>query len=915
MAPNVTLHFFAANEINGDVLLEVTDEDEYFKGLQLKPDLYSLGGGEVTLARRVGFALLSGSAVAPESFVRVLVHAYSDTSYYYGFFLDKREQVVVDPDEDGGEEFHLGGPGPKFYLDRSVLGIVDHLGAGWHLDLENGVWRWKETANAGQILNRILNEDAARTDPALPDLTTSFTGGLDSNGDAWAVDIAGSDQFELPIGRSYLQILFDLEDASGLLSTVNLGTVATPKYELEGWNSYGDDVTATSFAAGKVILREGVNIGDTELRLEARSLRKANRAIVAGKDGAYEYVELPGWSPGDYVKYAYIDWPNSSSETILHQVGLRWLRRQENADKELTVPIVPGASEGTGFYFPKPSGPLWLGNTITVDTAADGTNPTSIDLDNEDELVTGFELELGPAGDTASADKKAKSWNVKVKLNVERGGNPSHPDQQTVGGGTCKCLKLCTAGEEVFDLETSTAWKRTALDTVPAGWEDVGFDDSAYSTAVSVSNGAWDDSPSSRWIWGTANSEGIVGFRREFTLDEQPLSGVLSLAADGLCDVYINGTLVKHHVGYATIVDYDIAPSPFVVGANCIAIIGENPNAGDPNPGGVYAILQLSTEATAVTGSEGRAARCDHKHLIEDLLTAETDTGLRLAPDGAGGVEWAAGGGSYGNEEAQDAVGGILVDSSTVDFTYADATPSITAVVLPGGIKLDDLGAPDDNTDRNASSSAHGLLPKLDNTGLKFLRDDGTWQPLTSVTVTALGYQAYAYPHGISFAHGSGTYSTVTLPANGGCRACPVEITAPLLVDSFIFRATNTATARSVQIDLYYQDSQTSAVCTRVASGALSFTPGAAAFRAVQVGSAPVLVAPGFYWLVVQCTHATNSLDIGVLAGGWGNNVAQSKTTSNPNGSTLDMSTGWTRLTSQLAVMIQGRVFNEGALF
>ena len=43
------------------------------------------------------------------------------------------------------------------------------------------------------------------------------------------------------------------------------------------------------------------------------------------------------------------------------------------------------------------------------------------------------------------------------------------------------------------------------------------------------------------------------------------------------------------------------------------------------------------------------------------------------------------------NEASQDAVGTILVDSSSIDFTYTDATPSITAVVLPAGVDHDAL--------------------------------------------------------------------------------------------------------------------------------------------------------------------------------------------------------------------------------
>lgn len=43
------------------------------------------------------------------------------------------------------------------------------------------------------------------------------------------------------------------------------------------------------------------------------------------------------------------------------------------------------------------------------------------------------------------------------------------------------------------------------------------------------------------------------------------------------------------------------------------------------------------------------------------------------------------------DERAQDAVGTILVDSSSIDFTYTDATPEITAVVLPAGVDHDAL--------------------------------------------------------------------------------------------------------------------------------------------------------------------------------------------------------------------------------
>lgn len=49
--------------------------------------------------------------------------------------------------------------------------------------------------------------------------------------------------------------------------------------------------------------------------------------------------------------------------------------------------------------------------------------------------------------------------------------------------------------------------------------------------------------------------------------------------------------------------------------------------------------------------------------------------------------------GGYTNEEAQDAIGTILVDSSEIDFTYNDATPSITASLIAASISESKLNA------------------------------------------------------------------------------------------------------------------------------------------------------------------------------------------------------------------------------
>lgn len=101
-----------------------------------------------------------------------------------------------------------------------------------------------------------------------------------------------------------------------------------------------------------------------------------------------------------------------------------------------------------------------------------------------------------------------------------------------------------------------------------------------------------------------------------------------------------------------------------------------------------------------------------------------------LTDAAAGAAVWvilSAGGAAYTDEQAQDAVGAMIGDTATVDLTYTDATPLLKADVIPSGIKLDDLGAPDDNTDLDASTTKHGLLKKLPGGTATFLRADGTF--------------------------------------------------------------------------------------------------------------------------------------------------------------------------------------------
>ena len=88
-----------------------------------------------------------------------------------------------------------------------------------------------------------------------------------------------------------------------------------------------------------------------------------------------------------------------------------------------------------------------------------------------------------------------------------------------------------------------------------------------------------------------------------------------------------------------------------------------------------YKVLQLRRDTAANwTSNDPTLAAAE--------VGVETDT-LKFKV-GDGSTAWtslAYAATPYSDEAAQDAVGGILTDSTTIDFTYTDETPEITAAV------------------------------------------------------------------------------------------------------------------------------------------------------------------------------------------------------------------------------------------
>jgi hypothetical protein len=105
--------------------------------------------------------------------------------------------------------------------------------------------------------------------------------------------------------------------------------------------------------------------------------------------------------------------------------------------------------------------------------------------------------------------------------------------------------------------------------------------------------------------------------------------------------------------------------------------------------------------------------------------------------------DYGAGGGTYTDEQAQDAVGGILADTSEIDFTYSDGTPSITASLRNNSIanaRLEHIAA----NHVKGRLSGNGVVQDIAMTDL----------PVSTATQTALDLKANTSSLPLTIANG-----------------------------------------------------------------------------------------------------------------------------------------------------------------
>lgn len=236
---------FPALDPNGTANGELTDAF----GKMYRHEWNGVGSGQFTIHRTSTQVAWAG----PGALIRVRLAAggpfdYDDTRYVFAFWIEAGADVIVSPDEQGGENLTRGGRGALAYMQRAILYdqpqiLPPETSAHPYPD---GFWKWFND-QLGSILRRLITEDNLKAVPALPALTRSFSDTLDTDGNPW-LDFGSLWQF--PIGQDYLTCISQLR---GQGITVDM----RPNLEIDAWQDYTHPTRSVTFTKGVNIREAG----------------------------------------------------------------------------------------------------------------------------------------------------------------------------------------------------------------------------------------------------------------------------------------------------------------------------------------------------------------------------------------------------------------------------------------------------------------------------------------------------------------------------------------------------------------------------------------------------------------------------------------------------------------------------------
>lgn len=136
----------------------------------------------------------------------------------------------------------------------------------------------------------------------------------------------------------------------------------------------------------------------------------------------------------------------------------------------------------------------------------------------------------------------------------------------------------------------------------------------------------------------------------------------------------------------------------------------------------LYGIQAMGAFVYVIAGTANGAKVFYNTNTTLPTIDTTALTFAEFAPAGAGG----------GISTVQENGSNVVTSADLLNFTTGlDVTNAgsgdATVAVDPSEIAIDTLGAPSDITTLNASTSAHGLLKKLDNSASHFMDGQGNW--------------------------------------------------------------------------------------------------------------------------------------------------------------------------------------------
>lgn len=420
--------------------------DAFAKSFRVEKDGMGSGRFSINRSSAEATAAILGNGDGAVRYVQVRVPGI-DANPIRGFFIEKGDFQLLDPDEQGGQTLRFEGRGSLAYLDFARMAAHSYIAGG--MDPYGGLWRLYLAGTGskpGQMLNRIITEAQSATRPQkpLPLLTDTIDYTNDSNGVAWASSSA-TNEFGAQIGESLLSVV------GRLIGTGAITVQMSPAFVLSAYNAFGTDRSSATFAAGKVRFVAGTNIAEPGISRQVRPTRVATHAIVYGESETSVVASLSD-AASRVTRETFLSSTGSDS-TALTAVGAADLAERQLRSESVSVRTILGLDDATGLYLPGPAGTAngkyWVGDTITLHT---GT--AEFDYNNTSFKIAAINI---AEGDAAAA---VTDLEVTIELgSVAIGETPAGSGGSTIlsaspGGGSS-----AVAPHTHPTVTTVTAWK------------------------------------------------------------------------------------------------------------------------------------------------------------------------------------------------------------------------------------------------------------------------------------------------------------------------------------------------------------------------------------------------------------------------------------------------------------------------